>query len=444
LARKRLSSSHFEVAIMKYLIVCAFLVFAGQSGAATRVYYEGCESVSGVSSTDSTYVDHFLEWHVGSSYESSFTEMQSEISQSGTAYAGTYSMVYNPITTGNPYCQVGVGSATYGNLSDFALSDTDNRYWYFRWYQRWEDSTYSGDVKIWYMGCGISSAYIAKSGDSSVIIAIRDEPNGDLIASHNGGWSVGDGLDDEEWHKMEVYWDLGTGSSDGEFWIRVDGTEAYSFDGLSLNTPSPSGYNMGCLAWPSNTSGTISGSQQTWLDEFEIYTLTGPTDIPGTGPTAEFSGTPISGTAPLSVAFTDASTSTPLKWHWDFGDAATDTSALQNPTHEYDAVGIYTVTLTVYNADGTDSEVKTGYITVTDGSGNTLAGLSASVDTGTMSGSWTTDGAASWTVEAVPASGRSYSIWTENASFSFPVGATAYDVLVTSEDGPTATTSTGG
>jgi hypothetical protein len=101
-----------------------------------------------------------------------------------------------------------------------------------------------------------------------------------------------------------------------------------------------------------------------------------------------------------------------------------------------------TAYLFVVDADGDVSDGE--MVIIGASSGGSLEGLSASVTTGTMSGSWTTDGAASWTVEAIPASGRSYSIWTESASFSFPVGATAYDVLVTSEDGPTATTSTGG
>jgi hypothetical protein len=96
----------------------------------------------------------------------------------------------------------------------------------------------------------------------------------------------------------------------------------------------------------------------------------------------------------------------------------------------------------VVDADGDVSDGE--MVVIGASSSGSIEGLSASVTTGTMSGSWTTDGAASWTVEAIPASGRSYSIWTESASFSFPVGATAYDVLVTSEDGPTATTSTGG
>ena len=80
-------------------------------------------------------------------------------------------------------------------------------------------------------------------------------------------------------------------------------------------------------------------------------------------PVAAFSGTPTSGTAPLTVAFTDASTNNPTSWAWTFGDGGTST--LKNPSHQYTAAGTYTVVLTATNAYGSDSETKTGYITVT-------------------------------------------------------------------------------
>jgi len=79
-------------------------------------------------------------------------------------------------------------------------------------------------------------------------------------------------------------------------------------------------------------------------------------------PTANFSGTPTSGTAPLTVNFTDLSTETPTSWSWTFGDGGTST--VKNPSHQYTANGTYTVTLTATNAYGSDSETKTGYITV--------------------------------------------------------------------------------
>jgi len=79
-------------------------------------------------------------------------------------------------------------------------------------------------------------------------------------------------------------------------------------------------------------------------------------------PVAEFSGTPASGYAPLTVTFTDLSTNTPTSWLWNFGDEGTST--LQNPSHQYLSSGTYTVTLTATNSYGSDSETKTGYIVV--------------------------------------------------------------------------------
>ncbi len=84
-------------------------------------------------------------------------------------------------------------------------------------------------------------------------------------------------------------------------------------------------------------------------------------DCPGP-PVADFSGTPTSGGAPLTVNFTDLSTNSPNSWSWDFGDTGTATT--QNPGHTYTASGTYTVSLTVSNANGSDTETKTGYITV--------------------------------------------------------------------------------
>ncbi len=85
-------------------------------------------------------------------------------------------------------------------------------------------------------------------------------------------------------------------------------------------------------------------------------------------PTAEFSGTPTSGDYPLEVGFTDESTGSPTSWSWTFGDGGTSTA--QNPSHTYTAAGDYTVSLTATNAEGSDTETKANYITVTEpGSG---------------------------------------------------------------------------
>lgn len=62
------------------------------------------------------------------------------------------------------------------------------------------------------------------------------------------------------------------------------------------------------------------------------------------------------------VFFYDASTFQPSSWLWNFGDG--NTSTLQNPTHTYQQSGTYNVTLTSTNQYGSDTEVKSSYITI--------------------------------------------------------------------------------
>ncbi|MBK8979545.1 MAG: S8 family serine peptidase [Planctomycetes bacterium] len=85
----------------------------------------------------------------------------------------------------------------------------------------------------------------------------------------------------------------------------------------------------------------------------------------GAAPVADFTGAPTSGTVPLAVAFTDASSNAPTAWSWDFGDGSG--SSAQNPSHTYSQAGTYTVSLTASNAFGQDTETKVGYITVNPG-----------------------------------------------------------------------------
>jgi len=81
----------------------------------------------------------------------------------------------------------------------------------------------------------------------------------------------------------------------------------------------------------------------------------------GPGPTAGFTATPTSGTAPLTVNFTDTSSGSPTSWAWTFGDGGTSTSP--SPSHTYGNTGTFTATLTATNALGSSSASHT--ITVT-------------------------------------------------------------------------------
>lgn len=90
-------------------------------------------------------------------------------------------------------------------------------------------------------------------------------------------------------------------------------------------------------------------------------------------PYAEFSADPTSGIYPLTVNFTNESSGSPTSYLWDFGDGQTSTE--ENPQHQYNAPGTYTVTLTSTYTYGDYSETKTGYITVSlDFTGTPLSG----------------------------------------------------------------------
>ncbi len=64
-----------------------------------------------------------------------------------------------------------------------------------------------------------------------------------------------------------------------------------------------------------------------------------------------------------TVQFTDTSETTPVKWHWDFGDGTNSTE--QNPSHMYRTAGTFTVTLKAWNDIGSDTESRNITVTFT-------------------------------------------------------------------------------
>jgi PKD repeat protein len=87
--------------------------------------------------------------------------------------------------------------------------------------------------------------------------------------------------------------------------------------------------------------------------------------LPHTAPDANFTASPRSGYAPLVVQFTDISSGTPTSRSWDFQNDGIVDNTTQNPSYTYPSPGTYSVKLNVTNAYGSDTEIKTGSITVT-------------------------------------------------------------------------------
>ena len=146
--------------------------------------------------------------------------------------------------------------------------------------------------------------------------------------------------------------------------VMVPGTVA--FTDLSTGNPSSWSWDFGDGAVSSQRNPThiytVAGTYTVSLTVRNGYGADKATKAAfinaGAKPVADFTVDSRSGTAPFTVKFTDLSTGNPTTWSWDFGDGTTSTE--QNPGHVYQKEGAYDVTLTVSNAFGTDTEMKTG------------------------------------------------------------------------------------
>ena len=159
-------------------------------------------------------------------------------------------------------------------------------------------------------------------------------------------------------------------------------------------------------------------------------------------PTAAFTTTIQTGTAPLIVQFTDKSTGTaPLTYAWDFKNDGTSGSSSKSPSFNYSAAGTYSVKLTVTNIAGTNSTTRTDYIIVTAPVAPTAA-FTANVQTGTSpltvrftDQSTHTPTSWKWEYRIDGGSWAEFGAGAQNPSKIFPAGT--YDIRLT-------TTNTGG
>ena len=107
-----------------------------------------------------------------------------------------------------------------------------------------------------------------------------------------------------------------------------------------------------------NSGGLSSGLMLT----YQIFACTdGGGQCP---PVASYTGTPMTGTEPLTVTFTDTSTGSITNRFWDFGDGGTANVTTNTVAYTYYAGGTYTVTLIVSGSDGASTNTQPNYISV--------------------------------------------------------------------------------
>jgi PKD repeat protein len=162
---------------------------------------------------------------------------------------------------------------------------------------------------------------------------------------------------------------------DFRFEYTTDGATWLALTTIASATEQTFSQNLGALAGP--VVVRVVDTDRSWdlvsLDAVLVdYLVFEVGDVQPVAPTADFAADPTSGAYPLTVQFSDQSGGQPTSWAWTFGDGATSTA--QNPSHVYAAAGVYTVSLTVANDQGSDTLTRTDLITVTEpgGGGDTM------------------------------------------------------------------------
>ncbi len=151
-----------------------------------------------------------------------------------------------------------------------------------------------------------------------------------------------------------TFTDSSTGSPTTWSWNFGDGTSATVKN--PVHTYSTAGSYSVTLK-VSNSAGNNTTTKSSYIK------VTAKNTTNATIPVVSFWGSRTSGTAPLTITFTDASTNTPTSWYWSFGDGTYST--VQRPRHTYSKAGTYSVTLKASNAAGTGTKTRANYIKIT-------------------------------------------------------------------------------
>lgn len=186
---------------------------------------------------------------------------------------------------------------------------------------------------------------------TKIEVRYAEDGSGSFSLYHNGG----DPIRKED---VTIYVDEGSG--------RVDRT-----NGLTLNGQPWEVWRIGESLDFTSTLGRLPGvviiyagsSASSLLFSTGTFSSGGGSSPEGvtSPPKAGFSADILQGMAPLTVQFTDESAGNPMVWLWKFGDYAQ--SETQGPTHTY-GEGTYNVSLTVYNAYGSNTMSRPQYIYV--------------------------------------------------------------------------------
>jgi PKD repeat protein len=241
------------------------------------------------------------------------------------------------------------------------------------------DFTWSVWVKLNTTNCGIISKwifsgpenefYLNNDGANNFNFSVKG-PSAETIRDSGGGTATL-GV----WHHLIIWHDAGL---DQIGLVLNGGTARLSAHAGGVNSYPNAVFNVGDVPVLAFKMDGLIDELGFWrrvltpAERTQLYNsgngLTYPFDgsIPTLIPVAAFSGTPLTGTFPLAVTFTDLSVRSPTSWAWEKNNGSgwvpfSGTPSAQNPTETFTA-GTWDVRLTATNAGGSDDEVKIGYV----------------------------------------------------------------------------------
>jgi len=228
------------------------------------------------------------------------------------------------------------------------------------------------------------------NGDGKTEIGVYKDGSWYLDVNGNGAFGPGDNVNSfglATWSSVIGNWD-GLGKT--EIGIYKDGSWYLDVNGDGAFGPGDNVNSFGLATW-SSVIGDWNGDGKTEIGVYKDgswyldYDGSGAwTTSTATNPTAAFTSNVCNGTAPLMVMFSDQSTGTgPLTYAWDFTNDGVIDSTIQSPSFTYATAGTYSVNLTVTNGAGSDSELKTGYITINPALVIPTAAFTSNKQTGT-------------------------------------------------------------
>ena len=162
----------------------------------------------------------------------------------------------------------------------------------------------------------------------------------------------------------------GDGSMLRELWYSNDYGENWIFKNHLLSGIMVGGKQSGELFVLANYTQLLGEINHTYiyhsLDYGETFEMYHPFSHGPDPYYSNFEATPLEGSAPLTVQFTDLSSGDNIQtWEWDFNLDGTIDSYEQNPEYTFQDTGYYSIKLKIYFDVLEDGYVKSNYIHVT-------------------------------------------------------------------------------